>query len=260
MPSPATRAVRSCWAIPGAERSEPATASPIRSRVAAGSEPRRSSPRKRTYPRRAAAEPASTPRKLGSCPADDCRPLRIGSDASGAVRSSWMGKRLIGVLFGMATTGVRTFLRSVSIGSIGRPSQGARARYIAVRIAMTIKTSPSANAHIAVRGDGRDLAGQVLVLADPDRATAVRGSAARLAAALVATGGRVAGRAPLGVLTGEAALARDVRGPGEAVARHVREHVVADAPIGHGATPGAGPRLLVLVVVDIVPRGAGVVV
>ena len=66
--------------------------------------------------------------------------------------------------------------------------------------------------------------------------------------------------APL-VLAGEAAHARRrLSGAGEAVARHVLEHVIADAPVGHGPTPAGGPRLLVLVVVQIVPSGTGVMV
>ena len=70
----------------------------------------------------------------------------------------------------------------------------------------------------------------------------------------------IAARAPV-VLAGETALARRrLGGAGEAVARHVVEHVIADAPVGHGPTPAGGPRLLVLVVVQIVPSGTGVMV
>jgi hypothetical protein len=39
-------------------------------------------------PRRAAGEPARTPRKFGSWPAEARAPLRIGTDAAGADRSS----------------------------------------------------------------------------------------------------------------------------------------------------------------------------
>src|SRR4051812_42831033 len=76
----------------------------MRSIAAALSVPRRSSARKRANALSAAGEPARTPRKFGNWPAAEDAPLRIGSDASGAVRSSWMGKRLICVL-GIGTAG-----------------------------------------------------------------------------------------------------------------------------------------------------------
>jgi hypothetical protein len=65
----------------------------------------------------------------------------------------------------------------------------------------------------------------------------------------------------LAVLTGEPALARRPLGRArEAGARHVLEHVVPDAPVGDRPATTAGPRLLVLLVVDVVPRRTGVVV
>jgi hypothetical protein len=57
----------------------------------------------------------------------------------------------------------------------------------------------------------------------------------------------------------EAALARRPLGGAEAVAGHVIEHVVPDAPVGDGpAAATAGARLVVLVVVEI-PLETGLV-
>src|SRR5215213_5048822 len=69
----------------------------MRSRVPRESVPCRSSERKRAYARSAAGEPARTPRKFGSWPAPARAPLTTGSDASGAVRSSWIWNRDIWV-------------------------------------------------------------------------------------------------------------------------------------------------------------------
>jgi hypothetical protein len=40
----------------------------------------------------------------------------------------------------------------------------------------------------------------------------------------------------------------------------VLEHVLADAPVGHGPAAATGPRLLALVVVETVACGTGLVV
>src|SRR3954452_5622803 len=64
--------------------------------------------------------------KLGSCPAVFSAPFSTGREASGAVSSSWTGKRLIGVL-GMATCrcdGGRVPARLLHCISVG-PDDGA---------------------------------------------------------------------------------------------------------------------------------------
>src|SRR5919198_4717395 len=67
----------------------------MRSSVARPSLPWRSSERNRAYARSAAGDPARTPRKFGSCPPVASAPLRMGSDPSGAVRSSWIWNLLL---------------------------------------------------------------------------------------------------------------------------------------------------------------------
>ena len=74
-----------------------ASASAMRSSVGVVSAPWRSSVRKRAYARSTAGEPAITPRKFGSCPAAADALLSSGSDAAGAVRSSWIWNLLIAV-------------------------------------------------------------------------------------------------------------------------------------------------------------------
>ena len=93
---------------------------------AASASPWRSSERKRAYARSAAGEPASTPRKFGSCPPDAIAPFSTGSDPSGAVRSSWMWKRLICVFIETLGLGRKgRFLPFVSVGPVLRLPQGA---------------------------------------------------------------------------------------------------------------------------------------
>src|SRR3954447_5524741 len=101
-----------------------------------------SSDRQRAEPRGAAAEPASTPRKFGSWPPVASAPRSTGTEPSGAVSSSWMLKRLIGVFIsrapsvrgngvpadGRATYRADTSLRTVSLRRLVRRGNGSTPR------------------------------------------------------------------------------------------------------------------------------------
>src|SRR5687768_15015888 len=100
----------------------------MRSSVARLRVPWRSSVRKRAYARSAAGEPASTPRKFGSWPPDAIAPFRTGRDASGAVRSSWIWNRLIGVFILGILRGENglylTLRKSTRVEGIVQPATG----------------------------------------------------------------------------------------------------------------------------------------